>query len=322
MRVLDAEQYYQTLVKEIPKAKKRIVLAAMVVVWGERTAPIFVMLRDAVARGVKVTILLDNYTRLAFLYNLRPKSSRTERVKRTFETLEELSKLGAKVHCFGKVGLVPYKGRCHAKLVVIDNTSLSFGGVNFLDQNFANTDLMLAGTSPKLADHLVELVTQIGSRTPPLLDREFKVNAKNTVLFDGGRSEQSLIYERACELTAQADKVVYVSLMTPSGPLAKLLKETKSEVYYNRPEQLINPDAWGQAFDEQRFRVLNRYKRPGYLHAKFMLFELPAGRKAILSGSHNFSYRGVAYGTQELALHSTDPLLWKRLYTYLEKNIS
>jgi len=86
--LLEAEDYYQTLLKEVPKAKKRIVLAAMVVLWGERTAPIFVMLQDALARGVTVTILLDNYTRLPALYGLYPKSSRKDRVKQTMSALE------------------------------------------------------------------------------------------------------------------------------------------------------------------------------------------------------------------------------------------
>jgi hypothetical protein len=43
------------------------------------------------------------------------------------------------------------------------------------------------------------------------------------------------------------------------------------------------------------------------------LFELKDGSKAVLSGSHNFSWRGVAFGTKEIALYSTDPNVWRRL---------
>ena len=72
--LLEGGDYYKSLLEAIPKARKRIVIAEMVVLWGERTAPIFIMLQDALKRGVKVTILLDNYTRLPALYGLSPRS--------------------------------------------------------------------------------------------------------------------------------------------------------------------------------------------------------------------------------------------------------
>jgi cardiolipin synthase A/B len=322
LNLLDTTAYYQALLREVPKAEKRIVIAAMIVVWGERTAPVFVMLRDALARGVQVTILLDNYTRLAFLYGLRPKSTRSHRIRQTFETLEELSGLGAKVYCFGKIGIPPYKGRCHVKATIVDDQTFSFGGMNFIDQMFDETDYMLAGNSRKLAGCLVQLVERIGTTRPPLPDGEVTIDKQHSVLFDGGRPNHSLIYERACELTTQAKRVVYVSQMAPSGELSQLLAETDARLYYNRPEQMNSPDAWAQAFDEQRYHSTNHYTGSQYIHAKFMLFELPGGRKAVLSGSHNFSHRGVSYGTQEIAMHSTDPALWQALHTFTEKNVA
>src|SRR5574339_678710 len=138
--LVKAGDYYDSLLAELPKAKKRIVIAAMILVWGERTAPIFAMLHDALKHGVKVTILLDNFTRLSYLYGLEPRSTRGKRIRQTFATLEDLGRQGAKVYCYGKLGFPPYKGRCHVKATVIDDTSFSFGGVNFSDQTFENTD--------------------------------------------------------------------------------------------------------------------------------------------------------------------------------------
>lgn len=317
----EAENYYQRLLKEVPKAKKRIVLAAMVVLWGERTAPIFIMLQDALKRGVKVTILLDNYTRLPALYGLNPKSSRRERVKQTLRALEDLSRGGARVYCFGKLGIPPYKGRCHVKVTIIDDTSYSFGGVNFFDQVFEFADYMLGNHDPKVADCLEQLVERIGRNRPPLLDGEVSLGSSTHILFDGGRPKYSLIYERACELSARAKKVHFFGQMVPSGQLAQLLNETDATIYTNRPEQMLPVDSLGQAFDQQRYRIENNYKGEKFIHAKFMLFELPGGRKALLSGSHNFSYRGVSFGTQEVALHSTDPKLWDSLYKFMKKHL-
>lgn len=320
-KLLGAEDYYQTLLKEVPKAKKRVVIAAMAMLWGERTAPIFVMLQDALDRGVKVTILLDNFTRLTNLLGLRPSSSGKERLRQTFRTLEGLSGQGAKVHLFGKIGLIPHKGRCHVKVAVIDDTSYSFGGVNFIDEALANTDYMLMSKNPEVADCLEQLVGKICKTRPPLADGEVKMGKDTSILFDGGQPGRSLIYERACELTSQAKRVYFASQMVPSGELARLLHETDSIVYSNRPEQLPSLGGLAQAFDQQKYRVDNSYTGPGFIHAKFMLFEMPNGRKVALSGSHNFSYRGVSFGTQEISLYSKDPGLWDQLFGYLQRNI-
>ena len=321
IHVLTAQEYHKALLLEIPKAQRRITVAAMIVVWGERTAPLFELLKSAAKRGVQVTVLLDNYTRLSARYNLQPRKSRNERVKRTFTALEELSALGATIHCLGKIGLSPYKGRCHVKVTVVDDNYYSFGGVNLYDQCFENTDYMLAGKNPVIADCLHELVTRIGTSQPPLTDGEVVINKKNLVLFDGGRPGHSLIYERACELAAQAKQIHLVSNFTPSGPLANLMHETSSVAYFNRPEQMIAPDAWGQAFDQKRYQILNAHMGSNFLHAKFMLFELRGGKKVVLSGSHNFSYRGVAFGVQELALESSDPALWKQLHQFIHDQV-
>lgn len=321
LQLLGAEDYYQTLLKEVPKAKKRIVIAAMILLWGERTAPIFIMLQDALKRGVKVTILLDNYTRLTYLQDIQPSSSGKERLRQTFRTLEDLSAQGAKVHNFGKIGLVPQKGRCHIKVTIVDNNSYSFGGVNFVDEALGNSDYMLVNKSSEIADCLEQLVHRICTTQPPLMDGEVPINKNSSVLFDGGKPKQSLIYERACELASQAKKVHFVSQMVPSGQLARLLNETDTVIYTNRPEQMGSLESIGQAFDQQRYRLTNSYKGNKYIHAKFILFEMPGGKKASLSGSHNFSYRGVSFGTQEICLYSTDKVVWEKLYNFMQKHI-
>ncbi|HSX32038.1 MAG TPA: phospholipase D-like domain-containing protein [Candidatus Saccharimonadales bacterium] len=319
LQVLAADNYHAALVKAITKAKKRVVLAAMVVVWGERTAPVFEAVKEAVQRGVQVTILLDNYTRLSSRYHLQPRITRNERIERTFKTLEELSSLGATIHCFGKIGIVPYKGRCHVKISVIDDTFFSFGGVNLVDQDFGQQDYMMQGTNAATAAQLDNLVRQIGTQVPPLPDSETSLTGNNTMLFDGGRQGHSIIYERACELVAHAKRVYYVSQYTPSGHLAELMHETETTCYYNRPEQLAVPDAWAQAFDQQRYRIDNTYTGASYIHAKFILAELKSGQYASICGSHNFSYRGVAFGTQELALYSTDKAIWNQLHAFMKQ---
>jgi len=321
-KLVEAEEYYDALLQEIPRAKKRITVVTMVMLWGERTAPLFELLETAVRRGVKVTLVLDNYTRLTYLQGLQRGTSGAERLRRTFRALEGLSAAGAHVVAVGKIGFPPQKGRCHVKATVIDTVSYGFGGVNFMDENFKAVDYMLKSRDPEVADSLDQLVGKIMHNQPPLADAEVKLGGRTTLLFDGGRRGSSIIYERACELSAQARRIRYASQMVPSGQLARLLNENGAQVYATRAEQLGSVAGLAQAYDQQKFRIRNLYRGTGFIHAKVMLFELPGGRKALLSGSHNFSYRGVAFGTQELALESRDPALWKQLDNFIQRRVT
>jgi phosphatidylserine/phosphatidylglycerophosphate/cardiolipin synthase-like enzyme len=320
MAVADGETYYHQLLKNIPRARKRITIASMVLLNGERTGELLKLLKSALKRGVRVQILLDNYTRLP-RFELQPADSRKSRLASTFQILQDLQEAGASVYYFGKIGLNPYKGRCHIKVTIVDDAIYAFGGLNFYDEALGTTDFMLRGDNAAAGDCLEQLVERIGTAKPPMPDAEIRLDPVSNILFDGGRPKHSIIYERACELTAQAERVHYVSQMAPSGELARLLAETDATLYFNRPEQMIAPDRYGQAFDQKKYRLANSYVGGQYIHAKFMVFELRGGRRAVISGSNNFSYRGVAYGTQEIGLHSSEPKLCTELLGFMESHI-
>lgn len=318
MQLVYGDAYFKKLAQAIPQAKKRVVIAAMVILAGDKMDVILEELKKAAQRGVSVRVLLDNFTRFEGVVRT---GDRGQRLRRTLPVLKELSSLGARVYYFGRVGLIPFKGRCHIKTAIVDNDVFAFGGINFVDEMFHNTDYMIHLQDREYADCLEELIKRVGTMDPPLANGAVEISAHNTILFDGGKRHDSIIYDKACELTAQATRVHFVSRMVPSSKLAHLLHETDSTLYYNRPEQLMAPDSWGQAFDQQKYRLTNSYTGKDFLHAKFMLFEMPGGRKALLTGTNNFSYRGVAFGTQELALYSTDKTLWNLLHTFLKQHV-
>ncbi len=318
---MDGEAYYQTLIHAIPLAQKRITIASMLLLAEKRVGHILALLEQAIERGVSVTLLFDNGAlRSHFIYQIDEGSTRKTVLRDTFATLETLAAKGATVYPFSKSRLHPYRGRCHVKITILDDTVYSFGGINMMDGGFRSTDFMLSQVYPAAANILTDLVEQIGTQGPPLLNRDPSI-AQGSILFDGGEPHHSIIYERACELTLQAKHVTFVSQMTPSGRLGQLLSKTDATCYFNRPEQMTAPQSWGQIFDQQRYRITNSYTRAEYIHAKCMLFELPSGQHVVLTGSNNFSYRGVAYGTQEIALCSTDPRLYESLDEFIRKTI-
>jgi cardiolipin synthase A/B len=320
LQFITANDYFESLQRTIPLAKKRIVIHAMVVLWQPHTEILIPLLQDALDRGVEVRIVGDYYSK--FHANM-PKFVRGDHGPRWGHTIainSELQSRGAHTAYVGKIGLNPYKQRCHSKITLVDDRVYTFGGVNFYSGAFTFHDYMLTAESTALADRLYDLVRDI-EKYPRMADVIEPVDQENTLLFDGGSPGSSAIYETACKVVSEAKKVYYVSQMCPSGQLAKLINATENTCYFVRPTQAEPPSSLALLFDRARYGITNHYKGKRYIHAKFILTEGKDGSKHIVSGSNNFSWRGIAYGTKEIAVHSTDKELWQTFYDYMQHEI-
>lgn len=320
MNLLDSEQYYSDLYRAIVGAKQRIVLISMVMYADDKTMPIFEQIAEAANRGVAVKLYVDSGFR-HMLIGSYPYSPRKHKqlLGRTLDIFTRLSSLGVKIVELKKVNLNPFKGRCHVKASIVDDEVFSFGGINFCAHDFKNLDYMLYQTNSSLAENLLKILSKLEkSKTGDIL---INIDNKNTILLDAGNAGQSIIYDKACLLAEQASKIYYVSQMVPSGKLARAIKATNSECYFNRISQGKGAIVLSLALDKIQAQIQNQYKRDGYVHAKFILFKMKDGSRALISGSHNFSWRGVAYGTQEIAIYSTDEDLWGQLYDFIKYKI-
>lgn len=321
MQLITARDYERALLKQIPIARRRIVIAALAMVWGEHTGKLFEALLAAQRRGVKVHLLYDRYSWLPFGFNKLVPSAKIRRpVRQIQQYAASLEAASGMVSVVGKGwSFNPFAGRMHAKITLVDDVIYSFGGVNFTDSSFGYADYMFTLQNAPLADQLTELVEKIAV-TPILPDQELLLNDTSTVLFDGGKPGSSIIYERACELADAATHVMYVSQMCPSGKLAQALKG-KSVCYFNKVSQTKSMSKLGLAIDTWRYGIKNHYHGDMYIHAKFMLFKMQDGSRILLSGSNNFSWRGIAYGTKEIALQSNSPILWDELAHFMQIRI-
>lgn len=319
MQFLTAQQYYQQLLQQIPQAKKRIVIAAMIIQVDDATQPIFDAIVHAMQRGVEVLIVVDIYSKA-----VRPRRLNHRQFghvwHQTSKTFARLRELGAQVQVVGHLGLNPTRHRCHIKITIIDDQVYSFGGVNLSAGSFQNIDYMLATKNAQIANTLDNLVQRI-ALGQPMIDFEQQLDQHTTLLFDAGKRRRSIIYDYAYRLAAQAARIYSVSQMVPSGRLARVIKRTENENYFNHPWQAAKFLAIALIIDKIRTGLKNSYHRPIYLHAKFILAELPGGKKALVSGSHNLSWRGVVYATKEIAIYSTDPKLWADLKAYVDTAI-
>lgn len=318
---MTASAYYDALVAAVPKARKRIAINAMALQWGPRCEVLLPSLLSAAKKGVDIHIIGDLYTKF---YAQIPKLVRAQGPswQHIQDIAEQLRQAGIQVTYISKLSYNPYRNRCHTKITVIDNQVFSFGGVNFVDSAFDNHDYMLNIHDAAVADKLYKLVLKLEQdRKEPLEDRQEALDNTSTMLFDGGTPNKSIIYSTACDIVNTAKKVYYVSQCCPSGKLAELLVAKDYECYFIRPSQAEPPSHLDLIWDKFKYGITNRYKGPKYIHAKFILTEDDNGTKHVLSGSNNFSWRGVAYGTKEIALHSTDEKLWQQFYDFMEQEI-
>lgn len=318
MKILAGKNYYEDLLQTIPMARNRIVITAMQVQYGHETGEILDLVKIALSRGVRVHILADVYSNTPLAYGeLIPGSATKKSLQKTKDFFEDLHSIGARITWWGKIGLNPFKHRDHVKAVVVDDNVYTFGGINFWDKGLKAEDYMLKHQSSKLADEIEKLVAHIADGKDRR-DFAHPLDRKNMLLYDSGIPKKSMIYDEACRLAQNADRIYYVSQMCPSGELAGYIRQNNYTCYFNRPAQMSFPANLQTLVDQAKYEIKNSYKKSTFIHAKFILFELKDGKKALISGSNNFAWRGVSYGTKEIALLSYDEQLWNDLYKFVD----
>jgi cardiolipin synthase len=176
----------------------------------------------------------------------------------------------------------------------------------------------------KLADEIVHQQTSIiAHAAPQVIYNGYQAECgAGTFYIDSGAKRESIIYDRACELAKSAEHILFVSQYAPSGRLAKQLKQTDTTLYFNAPDNASSLNGLLIRWDMLREGLKTNYTHKKYLHAKFMIFTMPDGKKIALTGSHNFSHAGVVFGTREVALETTDKKIIRQLESFFEAHIS
>ncbi len=140
----------------------------------------------------------------------------------------------------------------------------------------------------------------------------------NTVLIDAGQPGQSIIEEKAIELALLSRTAVVISRMAPSAGLVRALSNAHSSRYfYNRLKTAGWATRVSLLIDNHKLGLVNEYHGNSYLHAKCIIFEMMDGKQCVLTGSHNFNQRGVAYGTHEVALLSYDAQFYEQCQSFV-----
>ena len=324
MQLLLPTNYVAQAAAQMKTAKKRIFLISMVIADHPSTHELITELEAAARRGVSVTVAADVFTYGEVSGSFLPIRYYSPNGKLATKMAKTLKAAGVKFHWLGRGRSTVLTGRTHSKWCVIDDTSYVFGGVNMFEEGIKNIDYMFKVEDARLADRLAyeQVRIQRAERTStnyPSVTHELE---GNSILIDGGIVTQSIIYRRACELAQEATDILFVSQYCPTGKLAKILKTKNTQFYFNRPEQatFINRVLIRYSLFTSRIKTL--YNKKTYLHAKFMVFTMPDGSKVALTGSHNFAYTTVLFGTREIALETADPSVISQLEKFWKQRVA
>lgn len=323
MKLLSPTQYVREATEAVNASTRSVYLMSMVFADHDATRPLIEALESAAKRGVKVVVAADIFTYGEVNGGFLPFRYYSHGTKSTNRMVKTLRKSGVSFHWLGSGHITLYHGRTHSKWCVADDTVFTFGGVNLYEEGILNADYMFKLTDAKLADRIIqeqERIQKAESRTTNYHSTVYE-HEDMTVLIDGGIIGQSVIHKRAVELAEKAADITFVSQYCPSGKLARILKKKSAKTYYNRPLQAEGLNRIVIRLSQFVTGLKTSYKRPRYLHAKFIIFTMPGGRKVAITGSHNFAYTGVLLGTREIALETDDPQAIGQLETFIATEI-
>lgn len=322
-----ADAYAHELAMAISNARQEVaIIATMLRANDDRSQAIIDALCLAADRGVAVSVYADTFTYLEpkeFL--LRSPKRQPARAINALKLEHKLKGHGVKFHWLGRKASLLITGRTHIKWAIIDDTVYSFGGVNLDKESFSYTDYMIRIHDARLSELLLAEHTRIrrsDKRGSGTRNRTIELDKHTNILLDGGLIGSSLIYRRACELALQASTITLVSQYCPTGPLSRTLKRKHATLYYNHWRDASWANRVTISLGMLASKSSTVYRRDIYLHAKFIIFTMPDGKKVAISGSHNFMHGSGIVGTREIAIETSDTHIIRQLEKFYSTYIT
>ncbi len=319
------KDYLEDACDRIGRAQKRVLILAMTFSEDKSTIPLMEALIAAAKRGVRVEVTADVFTYGDAAGKFFPLFYFNKKARRLTKMRKKLRNSGVHFWWLGRAHPFIFGGRTHSKWCIVDDTVYSFGGINIHAEALENTDYMLKIQDEALANELDNLQRRIEheDKSGKITSGSHKFKHKeDTVFIDGGMMGSSIIYRRVCALAKQSKSVLLVSQYCPTGKLSRILKNKEAKLYFNLPPK-DTPRNWfligvGMLFSQNK----TLYNRTGYLHAKFIIFEMPNGEKVAVSGSYNFAFISVLFGTREIAIETRNPKTINQLEKFFQEHVA
>ena len=323
MELFTPVAYAEALAKDIENAKHRVIVFSHIIGNDASTQKLITALCKAAKRDVHVEVSSDIFTYGVMGGWRNTPLSPNKRIHALSAMAKRFRDSGVKFDWIGQLGPILFAGRMHIKWCVVDEKVYCFGGVNLYDDGLKYADYMFGSRDVELGNQITKEHERIVSASRlGMVHRSYQfASLHGTVLVDGGKLGDSIIYKRACELARQATDITFVSQYCPTGKLGKIMKAKGANLYFSPPNL-------GHGFNRFLIRVTmattgykTLYRRRKYIHAKCIIYTMPDGHKVALTGTHNFVRAGVALGTREIELETADLNVISQLEAFLQTHI-
>lgn len=331
------KEFLSDFVAEIKKSNRSILIQTMSIESGEIMALIEEELIEAVNRGVAVRINYDWVTEkfvqgdlpLLPVLNSKKRSYDKRVHDQTSQMLERLLTAGVKVSKTNQpnsfLSLLPFINRNHIKMYVVDEKIAWIGGINLFDVAFQSIDLMVKTDNPRVVETLLRQFEKINKYNGK---ENYSVNCGNdySLFIDVGKHGKSIIYDEACGIVKSSKKnIIFISQFTPDNKLLyELIEASKRNVAITIITSSEDDIVLGHypaklsylyfKFIVKKYPNIKLINLSKHVHAKLLL----ADDSQALFGSHNLTFFGVLFGTEEIMLKILNPELLKQLDEYIK----
>ncbi|BDQ04948.1 MAG: hypothetical protein KatS3mg084_0466 [Candidatus Dojkabacteria bacterium] len=325
---LDSDKFIKDLQFELCNDIKRVVFIYFRLVHQDYFKKIYPLLLFALEHGAKVEFYLDGiFSKSNLVSGLllppifgrrRKKQAKASRALQ--KAFDNLSKRGAKINYFNipqnflKKFLLQFSGRDHRKFVYVEKNNgksiTYFGACNLVRSG--THDFMIKILDSDLSHRL--LVENLNVwHNPCTEDKVIEVSDEKRILIDSGAIFQSVIWKTGISNIRNArNNIIFVSQIPPEPPLLyefflARMRGVKVQILIPAfKHKNISSFPYIIAFLLARLvcsilSIQLIHVKPGYTHAKILICD-----NRVILGSHNMSFIGVAAGTIEMSIDTSD----------------
>jgi phosphatidylserine/phosphatidylglycerophosphate/cardiolipin synthase-like enzyme len=334
------EEFLSDFVAEIKKSNRSILIQTMSIESGEVMALIEEELIKAVNRGVAVRINYDWVTEkfvhgdlpLLPVLNSKKRSYDKNLQDQNSQMLKRLTTAGVKISKTNQpnfiFSLLPFINRNHIKMYVIDSKKAWIGGINLFDVAFQSIDLMVKTDNQKVIEALLRQFEKINKYKG---EENYSVNCGNdySLFVDVGKHGKSIIYDEALSIIRNSKKnIIFMSQFTPDNNLLRELIEASKRnlgiTIITSGEDDIVLGHYPAKLSYLYFKfIIKKYPNiklinlDKHVHTKLLLVD----QEAALFGSHNLTFSGVLFGTEEIMLKISNTDLLRQIEKYVQSKI-
>ena len=334
------EEFLSDFVSEIKKSNKSVLIQTMSIESGRVMSLIEEELIKAVKRGVEAHINYDWVTK-KFVHGDLPLLPVLNSKKRDYDKnvhnqisqmLKRLIVAGVKISKTNQpnllLSLLPFVNRNHIKMYIVDGKKAWIGGINLFDVGFESIDLMVKLDDKKVIGALLNQFEKINKNRE---NKNYSVNCGNdySLFVDVGKHGKSIIYDEALSMIGSSKKnIIFMSQFVPDNKLLReLIKVSKKNVAVtvitsseddvvlgHYPAKLSYLYFKHSIKKYPNIKLINLQK---HTHVKLLLVD----DELAIFGSHNLTFSGVLFGTEEIMLKIFNSDLLQQLNRYVHYQI-